>query len=488
MKRLMLKPSDLYPRQVEAYKDILKLKRFCISDDCGDGKTIIGLSAYVVMKRKNPKAKMLVVCSAAGVGPTWGEQYKEWTHTKDLKVFALTGNMSEREAMLRKDGDIYAISYNSLEWLVATNKYIDFTYVFADEADCLKGPKSKWRKNLINAAPKAEYKIIASATPKAKEEDDYWGLCKYLDGAVCLGTETITEFRRKYCTSFVFNRRIIYKIDKKMIDELERRIKHLFRRYSDNSNQIPLKKINVYADLKPESWKLYSTLQNEQCVNSLILDAAGRKDEEQSLDAMTLSNKLNQLSSGFLYIDENIRISPETLAKTPNVKALIEKSKKRQTLWLFNDRLLALKKLLKVVKKKHNCPVVICYTFKAELEQLKKLLPHAITDLTPDFQSLWNADKAEYLLLQYSRSSKSLNLQKGSCNVMVMYSSTYRWVDDYQISKRVARQGQKKPMVYLYRLYIRKTVDDVKTKKLSDRFKGHTRFQKEIIKQTKSAT
>jgi hypothetical protein len=480
----MLTPKDLHDYQNKAYRDIVKRKVFCLTEDCGGGKTIIALSAFVILKRRNPKTKMLVVCSASGVGPTWGEEHKKWSHTKDLKVFALTGNPKQRAAMLKTDGDIYAISYNSLEWLVENNKTIDFNYVFADEADCLKGPSSKWRKHLIAAAPNAEYKILSSATPKAKEEDDYWGLCKYMDDGACLNASTVTEFRNQYCISFVFKNRIIYKMDKKKVGDLERRIKHLFRRYGPSSD-IPVKKINVYSNLEPKSELIYKKLQEEQCVNSIIFDKQGRKDEDKSLDAMTLSNKLNQLSSGFLYIDENVRISPETLEKTTDLKKLVDQSRKRKTLWLFDDRIKALKKLLKVIKEKHGCPVVICYTFKAELEQLKKLLPGALTDTEPQFEQHWNADQCDYLLLQYSRSSKSLNLQKGSSHVMVMYSSTFRWVDDYQIVKRIARQGQKADRVYAYRLFIRGTVDDVKTKRLDERFKGHTRFQKQIIKQTK---
>ena len=31
----MLKPSDLHDYQVKAYKDIIRDKVFCVSDDCG---------------------------------------------------------------------------------------------------------------------------------------------------------------------------------------------------------------------------------------------------------------------------------------------------------------------------------------------------------------------------------------------------------------------------------------------------------------------
>ena len=50
----------------------------------------------------------------------------------------------------------------------------------------------------------------------------------------------------------------------------------------------------------------------------------------------------------------------------------------------------------------------------------------------------------------------------------------------------MARDGQRAETVYVYRLHIRGTIDDVKTKRLGDRFKGHSRFQKTIIQEIRN--
>lgn len=447
------------------------------------------LNAFTILLKKVPTSKALIVCTPEGVKKTWSVEHTKWSHTKHLKIVPLLGTPKQREKLLNQEADGYAISYNTLKWLVETNKHIDFNFVFADEADCLKGPSSKWRKYLIKAAPKATYKILSSATPKTREEDDYWGLCKYLDGGKSLKAPTIEIFRAMYCSPFVVKHIQMWRIKKKMIPILERRIKHLFIKYemSDKAT-IPIKTRTLSVDLKPSSAEKYKLLQDSQCLNSIIFNDDGYKDEKMSLDAMALSNKLAQLSNGFVYVDEALRITPELLenaTSAKDIKALIEDTKNRVAIDIFDDREKAMVKLIKYIHKNHGqVPIAIPYYHKHELVQLQRILPTGVCDTEPDFQERWNRKEIPYLFLQYSRSSKSLNLQQGG-NIMAFYCPTFKWVDDYQIIRRLARQGQPESCVYAYRLYINGTIDDIKTRKLDERFKGHSRFQKQILKKVR---
>jgi len=65
---------------------------------------------------------------------------------------------------------------------------------------------------------------------------------------------------------------------------------------------------------------------------------------------------------------------------------------------------------------------------------------------------------------------------------MAMYTGTFKFAEDYQIARRLARRGQVAPMVYLYRLFFKGTIDDIKTKKEGSRFTGHKRFHNLIRK------
>lgn len=489
----LLTPDLLSPAQRQAYRDIVTKKVMCITSDCGFGKSISMLNAFLIIKKKFPNTKALVVCTPQGVKKTWSVEHEKWSHTNHLKVIPLVGTPAKRLKLLQEDADIYAISYNSLEWLHKNNKgrnKINFNYVFADEGDCLKGASSKWRGNLIKAAPKAKYKIISTATPKTRSEDDYFGLCLYLDKGESLGTFTATSFRHKYCQSYVFRGRQIWSMRPDMVEELENRIRHLFINY-EVSEKADIKIITktLTVDLKPSSRAKYERLKNEQCINSIIYNEKGLKDHDKSLDAVALSNKLNQLTSGFLYVDEQLRITPELLMKATSaseIRKLMKNSTKKKSINIFNDRMVAFKKMIRTIHRIHGQEknIVIPYFYKHELVQLQKILPESVDDTSKDFQNRWNAGEIKYLLLQYTRSSKSLNLQQGG-HIMAMYCPTFKWVDDYQIVRRLARQGQLAEAVYVYRLYMKDTIDDLKTKRLDERFKGHSRFQASIMKKLK---
>ena len=498
-KSLGLGAIDLYPEQRLNILEMLNRKVGCITADCGGGKTPMGLTAYEVLRRKKSKRKMLVVCSPEGAKKTWTQEHKKWGHLSHLRIANLTVPANKRQAELDSDSDVYVITYNSLKWLVDRNR-IPFYFIYADEGDCLKGPTSKWREYLNKLAKKSEYRIVATATPKGKDEDDYWGITQFLDGGKALKAKTYDVFCAKYCTMLNLPgiRKTIPKMRKNMVRKLEKRIAPLFFNFeSEDTRKIPVKVITVNASLSKKSQKKYDKLVAEQCVNSIIytdkevtakdgtVSMVPMKDMDKSLPAAVLSGKLAQLVSGSVYVNEHTRISIKTLKKATNLKKLIEDSKQKLAVDIFNDRIKALKKLIKFIHKEHGkTPIAITYTFQHEREQLLRLLPNALTDKDKDFVNKWNTGEYEFLLLQYQRSGKSLNLQKGGY-IMIMYSPTWQWINDYQIVRRLARDGQENPVVYCYRLYFRNTIDDVKAKRLDERFTGHSRFQGRILTRVK---
>lgn len=461
--------------------------KFLLHDFTVCHNSISCLNAFTLLLKKKPESKLLIVCTPKGVEKTWAHEHKKWSHTKHLNIKSLACGPAQRIKLLQENADGYAISYNNLKWLSENNPGINFNFVFADEGDCLKGAQSKWREYLIKLAPKAKYRIISSATPKTREEDDYWGLCKYLDGGQALKAPDIESFYAMYCKSFTLpdsNHRI-WKVRKERVELIEDRIKHLFFKYELSSKaKIPIKTKTFTVKLRPESQKKYDALQKSQCLNSIVFDDRGYKDMQMSLNAATLSAKLSQLSNGFVYMDEAVRITPKLLVEVStnrDIQKLIKSTKRTVAVDIFDDRPKAMLKLIRYIHRKHGQePIAIPYFHKHELVQLQRILPDGVTDTSYDFQNRWNRGEIPYLFMQYSRSSKSLNLQQGGF-IMAFYAPTFKWVDDYQIIRRLARQGQPEPCVYAYRLYIKGTVDDAKVKRLDQRFQGHWRFQKKIL-------
>lgn len=457
--------------------------KFLLSNFTVVHNSITGLTAFLLLKNNKQCKKMLVVCTPKGVKETWSQEHIKWSHTKDLKVVSLVGSPTMRARLLEQEADVFCISYHSLEWLLSQPHCPNFDFIFADEGSCLKGASSKWRDILLKLSIHARYRIISSATPAPHDAMDYWGLCKFLDDGECLDSPNISTFRSIYCQQLPVPGRSVWVLRNGMDAVIEEKVKHLFFSVeTPEAADIPIDTRIVRVDLSPEAQQIYDTVQEDQCLNSIIYDELGRIDDQDSLDALALSNKLAQMSNGFVYIDENLRLSDEVLDSVVDPRELLNKGKKKIAVDLFPDRIENFKRLIAGIHKKHgkDQQIVITYLFKHDLELLQKAFPEGVSDTESNIVNRWNNGEIKYLFLQYSRSSMSLNLQGGG-HIIAVYSRTFVFQDWYQIIRRVARQGQKAPMVYVYVLHLNNTVDEQKQRRSDQRTQSHRNFQKKII-------
>ena len=355
------------------------------------------------------------------------------------------------------------------------NTTYDFRIVIADEGQCLKGPHSKYREHLVACAPNSLYRVLLSATPKTRAEDDYFGLCLWVDKGETF-TDDIEIFRAAFMKHYTFNNHQFWKIrgeeqSQQIMDDCQ----HLFVEYAlTEASNIPIKSVTVYGKLTEAAQHLYDTLNTTGMINLL--------DADKPLPRHLISAKLNTLCSGFLYTDQIERATLQDLLKAVSAKALMSDKKKKVVLKVFPDRVNLLKKLVKWIHKKHGAEQNICitYTFKHELDQLREAFPTGVDDMNQP-EDDWNAGKIPYLFMQYTRSAKSLNLQGGG-HIMIAYSQTFQWESRYQIVRRLARTGQKAERVYLYTLHIKRTMDDEKTERMSKRAGGHKAMQNRILR------
>lgn len=478
--------QDLHQEQKACINWMLNQRVGCITPECGSGKTVMGLTAFLATKRMGQADTMLVVSVPKGIKETWAHEHKRWEHLQSLDVVALIGTPEQRKKILETHHDVICVSYNLLDWLYDycyyNNKPI-FTFVFADEGSCLKGYNSKWRKTLIKLSTKAQWRIIATATPTPHDAMDYWGLMKYLDGGQSLCATTITTFRDLYCRAIPlpgkFGSR--YEIrDKRAVEDIERLVEPFFYTFT-LGKEVPIETITVEREFSPEGKAIYDQVVQDQCINSIVFAATGQPLYQESLDALQLSNKLAQIANGFVYVDESLRLSDTTLERIGALElAKLASTRVRRAVELFTDRLLEFRHMVFEIKRKHpDSNIAVAYAFKHDLEMLKRAFPEGVDDSEENVAERWNAGEIPMLFLQYARSSKSLNLQGGGY-VLAVYSATFNWEHDYQVARRLARQGQKHPLVYVYRLKIKGTVDEDKEEALGKRGFNHRQFQEKI--------
>lgn len=479
--------QNLHQEQKACINWMLNQRVGCITPDCGSGKTVMGLTAFLATKKMGHADTMLVVSVPKGIKETWAHEHKRWEHLQDLDVVALLGTPKEREKILETHHDVICCSYNMLDWLsnyyVWKKKPVPFSFVFADEGSCLKGYNSKWRRYLIALSMTAEYRIIATATPAPHDAMDYWGLMKYLDGGQSLCATTITTFRDLYCRSIPlpgkFGSR--YEIrDKRAVEDIERLVEPFFYTFT-LGKEVPIETVTVECEFSPTGKAIYDQVVRDQCINSIVFAATGQPLYEESLDALQLSNKLAQIANGFVYVDQALRLSDTTLEKI-GIKELeiLASTRLRKAVELFEDRILAFRDMVNDIRAKHpDSNIAVAYAFQHDLEMLMRVFPEGVSDSEENVAERWNAGEIPILFLQYARSSKSLNLQGGGY-VLAVYSATFNWEHDYQVARRLARQGQRHPLVYVYRLKIKGTIDDDKEEALGKRGFNHRKFQEKV--------
>lgn len=464
----MNRSADLHAEQIDAISTFLKRKRVVFRPGPGFGKTIIGLTTAKLFADKG--VKTLIVANSGAIKHTWSSHHKEWEHTQTLNVVALQGSPSKRKKLLDSGADVYAISYNLLPWLKqACPRNLKFKLVVADECSCLKAPDSVWRAALCSLSRHADWRMGLSATPITRDVSDAWGLCRWLDDGAALG-RTITDFRNRYMRSVIMSGTgvVLWQMrDDRAREEVRRRFKHLFVSYEPPKGaDIPIHLSILSAELSPHARRVYDAMKQR----GDMLVGTRMVASEKPLSALEISNKLSMITSGFVYDTVVEQLSMADLvdaSATP--KDLIAKATSRSAIRLFSDRMDLMRRALVMVRRKHPGEnICVTYHYKHELEQLKELLPEGVEDTEDRFQDRWNNGEIPCLFMQYTRSSKSLNLQHGG-HVMIAYSATFNFEDAYQIVRRLARQGQKAEKVYLYSLHFSDTYDDIKRKAIERR-------------------
>lgn len=180
----------------------------------------------------------------------------------------------------------------------------------------------------------------------------------------------------------------------------------------------------VEATMGPEAQRIYDRLKKEHAAM-----LAGRAITAQS--AAVVMGKLLQAANGAVYDDEHRAVMIHD-AKMQVLEDLIEAA--------------------------NGQPVVVCYTFRHDLQRLMERFPVARTLSTPEDVKDWNTGKIPILLIHPASAGHGLNLQAGG-HIMIWFGLTWSLEQYQQANARLHRQGQTKP-VQIYHIVTSGTVDE----------------------------
>lgn len=413
--------------QKKATERILQQKRVGLFLDMGLGKTVITLTAIKELIEDFAIWKVLVIAPKRVAEDTWSREHEKWDHLSGLRISKVLGTPAQRMKALRAEADIYVIGRDNVKWLVELmGKSWPFDMVVIDELSSFKNPSAQRFKALRKVIPASDRVVGLTGTPSPNGLMDLWAEIYLLDRGERLGT-TISAYREKYFRAGARNGYIVYKWEPYSYSqkEIERKISDICMSMSaEDYLELPERMDNeIKIRLSPKEMKQYDQMEREQLL---------RIDDEAvvALNAAAVMNKLLQMANGSVYADGG------------DVVRIHEK------------KLDALEEIIDTTGE----PVLVFYSFRHDLEAIKKRIPDARELESSEDIARWNRGEIPVLLCHPASVGYGLNLQDGG-HVIVWYGLTWSLELYQQANARLYRQGQQKAVI-IHHLIAEGTVDE----------------------------
>lgn len=128
-----------------------------------------------------------------------------------------------------------------------------------------------------------------------------------------------------------------------------------------------------------------------------------------------------------------------------------------------------IEELRQLIDELHGEPIFLVYWWQSSLARLKKAFPKMqVMDTKGSQQEAWNKGKIPLLAAHPQGSEFGLNLQKGPGHDICIFDMFWSYEKWYQIHKRLARQGQTRP-VRSWPLVVKGSADEVAVKRLQSK-------------------
>lgn len=407
----------------------------------GLGKTGAALRTARRLLDEGVVVKVLIIAPKNVAINTWPEELRVWTFARALTYSLLTGDEEERETARLEDTEIHIINRENIVWLFRKwGRAWPYDMVIYDEASRLKAAKKKTGEkvradNTVKAKTISEFGALTrvrmylrriielSGTPAPNGLIDLWGPVYFLDRGQRLGTSK-TAYVNRWFKPDRYNEYKVVPFDHSE-GEIMDKISDIFvsLRKEDYLTLPPLQVIDRWITLPPPVLKKYRTFEKEMVDEELDVEAVNKG---------VLTGKLLQFANGSMYDTE-------------------------QTAKPIHD--LKLRELESIVEESGGAPMLIAYSFKFDLERIKKRYPHfRIFGESKNDMKDWNAGKIQGLLVHPASAGHGMNFQYGG-NIAVWYGLNWSLELYQQFSERLPRSGQKAESVLMYRILARHTED-----------------------------
>ena len=378
----------------------------------GAGKTAITLTAMWEMLRDGHAKRFLVLAPKRVCTDVWPVEQPKWAPKATLAV--AVGTPAQRRAALNSGAQIVVTNYDNIQWLAEQNLAHINAIVF-DELTKLKNPSGARFKALNKVIGEVGIRWGLTGSFTSNGLEDVFGQCKIVDQTL-LGRAK-GAFMQQYfvCTNREFGD---WTPRRGALEQVMARIKPATfvlepGEYKDKLP--PLHTVELHCQMDMTG---YNKLKKDFVLDDVV-----------AVNAAVVTQKLQQMSSGFLYTDKGPIWT--SLHKFDRLEELLEENQHANTL--------------------------IVYQYKEELAELKRRFKWLVTLDDADAIERWNAGQVRLLAVHPKSAGHGLNLQHGGCH-LVFLSLPWSLELYEQTVGRLHRSGQQRP-VWCYVMLTDKTVD-----------------------------
>lgn len=412
----------------------------------GLGKTVSTLTAVNdLMFDLFEVEHVLVVAPLRVARDTWTDEAAKWDHLSDLSISVAVGDRTERIEALTRDADIHIINRENVDWLVEKSgiPWI-WDMVVIDELSGFKNPKARRSRALIHARPLVKRIVGLTGTPAPNGMMDLFGEFRILDGGRRLG-RYITRYREAWFVPDKRNGAVVWsrRLRDGAGEEIMERIADITiaMKAADHIDMPALVTVDRKAVLPANAVERYRELTKELAV---VL----RGHEVVALNAASLSSKLMQLASGFLYAEDGTAVEVHE-TKLDVLEDIIEESAGRS--------------------------VLVAWWFREDRARIEKRLRRIGTDWCVldgrDGIEAWRSGKTRIGLIHPASAGHGLNIQAGG-SVLVWFTVPWSLELYEQTVARLWRQGQTAETVTVVRIVADGTIDRRVVRAVEDKAMG----------------
>ena len=409
-----MRGQKLRPYQVQAADFLYERDRAMVLAPVGAGKTAITLTAMSDMVRDGLAARWLVVAPKRVCTDVWPIEAPKWAPKLDVQV--AVGTPKQRTAALT--AQVVVINYDNLQWLAEQS--MDFDGVVFDELTRLKNPSGARFKALAKVLDcPIRWGLTGSFTSNGLE--DVFGQCKIIDQKL-LGRSK-GAFMQQY---FSLNTYAGFDDWTPLPGALERVMQRIkpatfVLEPGEYKDKLPPCHV-VQIDVQLNDREPYEAMKRDFVVQFPDAQAIAQ-------NAAVVTQKLQQMSSGFVYSPEPVWFSPH---KFDALDDLLSENQRANT--------------------------ILVYQYKEELDELKRRYRSLTCLDDPDAIERWNAGNVPLLAVHPKSAGHGLNLQFGGCH-MVFLSLPWSLELFEQTVGRLHRSGQQHD-VWVYAMMTKDTVDE----------------------------